>query len=240
MEYEIKVLDIDVNTMRKKLKSIGCKRIHKAKMFKRNVYHLCDKELNGFARVRDEGTNVTMTVKIKKHDKYPHETEVSINEDFDKAGAFMESLGVEQKSFQESIREKYSHPLAHEITIDDIPGIPTYMEIDCVSEKNLNKLILLLGVDKEKTKTGSFDVQFDDYYGIAKNDFNKMKSLTFRNIKNEIKPHKNKTLFQNVISRYTEKFIKDAEKPLKQIKTIRKQCKKCKTGTRKKCVPTQK
>jgi hypothetical protein len=67
-----------------------------------------------------------------------------------------------------------------------------------------------------------------------------MKSLTFRNIKNEIKPYKNKTLFQNVILRYTEKFIKDAEKPIKLIKSIKKQYKKCKNGTRKKCVPIPK
>lgn len=39
MEYEIKVLDISPSNIRKKLKAIGCVRIHNEKLFKRNVFH---------------------------------------------------------------------------------------------------------------------------------------------------------------------------------------------------------
>ena len=243
MEYEIKVLDINVKDIRKKLLAVGCKKVHNAIMFKRNVFYLCDKATDGFARVRDEGTNVTMTSKVYVDKDFPQETEVSINEDFTKASTFMESLGLDKKSLQESIREKYSHPLAHEITIDSVPGIPTYMEIDCTNKKNLDKLIKLLNVDKNNIRTGSFDKQYAEYYGITKEEFTKTKSITFKNIKNEIKPKKNIELFDKIISQYTEKYLKSVENSVKSktIKnnvknTVKRTCKKCKKGTRKRCV----
>ena len=164
MEYEIKVLDISPSNIRKKLKAIGCVKIHNEKLFKRNVFSLCNK--NGFARVRDEGSNVTITTKIFINKDFPEENEITINEDFEKATKFMESIGLSKNSFQETIREKYKHPLAHEITIDTVPGIPTYMEVDCTNKKNLNKLIKLLDIDKIKIRTGSYDKQFLEYYNI--------------------------------------------------------------------------
>jgi adenylate cyclase class IV len=232
-EYEKQVLDIDEVAMRKKLKSIGCKKIHDAKMFRRNVFHLSNKDANGFARVRDEGSHVSMTTKIQRpNKKYPDESEITVNADFEKASDFMESTGLEQKSYQETIREKYSHPLAHEITIDHVPGLPTYMEIDCTSEENLNKLIKLLDIDNSKTTVGSFDKQFASYYDIPKDEFLKIKKLTFRNVRNQVFPKKNKELFAKVVEAYKESYLKKTQRPFK--KTAKK---RCINGTRKKCVP---
>jgi len=228
MEYEVKVLDINTDSVRKKLTSIGSTKIHDEKMFKRNVFYLCDKTKEGFARVRDEGANVTMTTKVYIDKDYPEETEVSINEDFEKASKFMESIGLEKKSFQETIREKYSHPLAHEITIDSVPGIPSYMEIDCNSKANLDKLIEMLEVDKTKIRTGGYDKQFLEYYDIPKSEFQKTKSISFRNVKNEIFPKKNKEIFDKVVSSYTEKYLKKTEGPL----NVRKTVKRCPKGNR--------
>jgi len=205
IEYEIKVLDIDVKKMHDKLKNIGCKKNHNYKLYKRNVFSLCNK--SGFARVRDEGTNVTLTTKIFVNKDFPEEIELTINENFEKATNFMESIGLHKNSFQETLRQKYSHPLAHEITFDMIPVIPTYMEIDCTNKKNLNKLIKLLEIDKTKIRTGSYDKQFLEYYDISKEEFQNTKSLSFKNIKNEIFPKKNKELFEKTISLYNIKKI---------------------------------
>jgi len=206
MEYEIKVLDISPSNIRKKLKAIGCVKIHNKKLFKRNVFSLYNK--NGFARVRDEGTHVTITTKIFINKDFPEENEITINENFEKATKFMESIGLNKNSFQETIREKYTHPLAHEITIDTVPGIPTYMEIDCTNKKNLNKLIKLLDIDKTKIRTGSYDKQFLEYYNISKEEFQNIKTLSFNNVKNEVFPKKNKELFEKTISLYKKiKYI---------------------------------
>ena len=238
MEYEVKVLDINPLQIRKKLLSMGCKKVHNPKMMKRVVFNLCDNKIDGFARVRDEGSGITMTSKIYKDKDFPEETEVSINETYEIACNFVESLGLTKKSVQESIREKWSHPLAHEITIDSIPGIPTYMEIDCTTKHNLDKLIEMLDIDRSKIRTGGYDKQFNEYYGINKEEFSKIKFITFRNVKNEIKPLQNKELLETVASNYTDKFLKAAEKPIKNLHATKgKRTKlRCPNGTRKKCI----
>ena len=235
MEYEVKILEIIPKQIRKKLLSIGCKKVHNQKIMKRTIYNLCDKSIDGFARVRDEGNKVTMTNKIFKNKDFPQENEISINEDFETACVFMDNLGLEKKSYQQTIREKWSHPLAHEITIDDIPGIPTYMEIDCTSKENLDKLIKLLDIDENKIRTGTYDKQFDEYYGISKNEFIKIPYITFNNIKKEVTPKKNIELFNKVVSKYTNSFLKKTKNNIKK-NTIKITKKKCAKGTRKKCI----
>jgi hypothetical protein len=111
----------------------------------------------------------------------------------------MTALGIKKKAFQESIREKWSHPLAHEITFDTLPGLPTYMEIDCTSEESLNNLIKLFGLDIEKKRFGTFDYTYLEYYDIPRDVINQhTPNLTFANIQNEINPTKNLELFDKI------------------------------------------
>ena len=114
--------------------------------------------------------------------------------------AFLASLGLSQKAFQESFREKWSHPLAHEITFDILPGLPVYMEVDCTSEDKLNQLVKLLGLDTKLQRFGAFDRTYLEYYGIPKETINeKTKSLTFSKVAKELKPTKNKELFEKLV-----------------------------------------
>ena len=43
---------------------------------------------------------------------------------------FLKKSGLELKSYQETAREKWSHPLAKEIVFDSWPGIPEFIEFD--------------------------------------------------------------------------------------------------------------
>jgi len=124
--------------------------------------------VRGFARIRDENGTITMTVKTYEDPKFPKEYEVTIKNSFQDGIEFLNSLGIKQKAFQETYREKWSHPLAHEITFDDVPGIPTYMEIDTTSKENLERLIELFKLDKSKMRYGAFDATYEEYYGIPK------------------------------------------------------------------------
>ena len=199
IEYEAKFLDINVKDLRQILLANGAKRIHKKKVYKRAIFLRCDESVRGFSRVRKEGKDTTMTIKIMTDPKYPQEFEINIKDSFETGVDFMTALGIKKKAFQESIREKWSHPLAHEITFDTVPGLPTYMEIDCTSEQNLNKLIELFGLDESKKRYGSFDHTYLEYYGITRDIINeKTPSLTFANIQNEIKPTKNLELFSKM------------------------------------------
>ena len=208
-EWEEKILDIDPAKMRKLLLSHGCKRVHAPKMLKRVVFYMCDKDAKGYARVRDDGNGVSMTSKsYEKNKNYPEEAEVQIKDSFEVGAAFLESLGLGKKAYQESIREKWSHPIAHEIVIDVIPGIPPYMELDCDSEEKLHKLKKLFNVDESKMRTGAFDKQYEEYYGVPKKVINyETPSLTFKNIFHEIHPTKNQDLLKELQASYKGDFV---------------------------------
>jgi len=206
-EFEAKFLDIDKKMMREKLKQNGAKLVHKKKRYVRAIFHRCTDEVRGYARIRDENGTITMTVKLYTDPKFPEEYEVIINNSFEVGLKFLTSLGIRQKAFQETYREKWSHPLVHEITFDDIPGLPTYMEVDCTTESALDEVINLLELDKGKMRFGSFDATYNEYYDIPKDEINNSTPLlTFNNILNEIKPRKNMELLKKIASTYDDKF----------------------------------
>jgi adenylate cyclase class 2 len=221
-EFEAKFLDIDVEKMREKLKNIGASRVHDRIMLRRSVFQLCNSKIRGYARVRDDGVGVSMTSKTYADPNFPEENEVQIKEDYETGVKFMESLGLDKKAEQESYREKWKHDLVHEITFDTLPGLPTWMEIDCTSEENLNQAIELLNLDKSKMRFGAFDLTYNEYYGIEQDVINnKTPYITFANIINEIKPIKNKDLLEELHKSYN---IKGGKK--KSKKTSKKNSKK--------------
>jgi hypothetical protein len=198
-EFEAKFLNINIIEMRKQLEKIGSKKEYSFVKFERAAFNLCDPNIKGFVRVRNEVNKVTMTSKIYKNENFPEENEISINESFDNGVNFLKSLSLPQRAFQESLREKWNHPLVHEIVFDILPGLPIYMEVDCTSENDLNKMIELLKLDNKLTRYGSFDKTYLEYYDIPKDVINNQTPfLTFNNISNEIKPTKNLNLFKKI------------------------------------------
>jgi adenylate cyclase class 2 len=200
-EYEAKFLNIDIDSIKKKLRENGATKVHDPLKFYRLIFKRCEEigDKPGFVRIRDEGKKITMTTKVFNDKKFPEEREVTINESFDKGCEFLRAIGIQEKSYQETMREKWSHPLAHEITFDIVPGLPIYMEIDCTSEANLNKLVSLLDLDKTNMKYGSFDKTYTEYYDIPSDTIiNKTSSLTFKDVGTQIKPNKNIELFREI------------------------------------------
>ena len=200
-EYEAKFLNIDITNIKNKLRENGAKQVHGPLKFYRVIFDRCKKtgDKPGFVRVRKEANKITMTTKIFNDKKFPEECEVTINESFEKGCEFLKAIGIEEKSYQETMREKWSHDLVHEITFDIVPGLPIYMEIDCTSEANLNKLVSLLDLDKTNMKYGSFDKTYTEYYGIpSDNIIHKTPSLTFKDVDTQIKPNKNAELFREI------------------------------------------
>jgi adenylate cyclase, class 2 len=204
-EYEAKFLDIDVDKTRKLIKKLGGKLVHKRKKYIRSVFNRCDSKIKGFARVRKEGKKTTMTVKIFNNKKFPDEFEVTIKEGYEEGRYFMHALGLNETAYQENYREKWIFPNiknVHEVVFDELPGLPIYLEVDCLNEKCLKNMISKLKLDKYKKRFGSFDNTYQEYYGISTDIINnKTKSLSFYNIKNEINPKKNKKLFEKIIKK---------------------------------------
>jgi len=195
IEYEYKFLEIDITKTRKLLKKLGGKLVHKRMQYIRKVYLRCNQpNIKGFARVRQEDKNVTMTVKVypKENPKFPIETEVELSESqtFEDGTAFMLALGLNEKAFQETYREKWSIPSmkdVHEVTFDEWPGLPVYCEIDCKTEKALEKTIDLLQLRDYKKRAGASALTYQEYYNLPTKVLNNhTPSLSFANIEKEI------------------------------------------------------
>jgi adenylate cyclase class IV len=220
IEFEVKFLDINKDEIVEKLKSLGAKLKQSNTLYKRCMYGLCDVK-RGYVRVRDEGDKTTLTAKIYKDSKFPEEYEVQIKDNFENGKAFLGALNLTEKSYHETMREKWILQLDKtnmddcEIAFDSIPGIPLYVEIECKSKKNLNKAIRKLNLDNNKYKKyyGSYGKCFVEYYDMTENDINNLiPKLTFENIQNELKPYikKNKDLLKNVSRQHLVTFRKAA------------------------------
>ena len=200
-EIEGKFLDININDLRKKLKLNEAKKIHKMMLYRRYVFHLLSGE-KGYIRTRQENKLVTITVKTyPKDSKFAKESEIVVNSTLEESRDFLLAQGYKLKAYQETLREKWSLGDCLEIAIDTIPGIPTYVELECKTEKEIKRVAKLLDLDYSKIEYGAYDKQFVDYYVMKKEDINNLiSSLTFKNIDKELKNYvkKNHDLLKKV------------------------------------------
>lgn len=149
-EYEVKILDINIDSMRRKLKKIGAKKICSRNM-KRVVFDFKPKNENSWIRLRDNGQKTTLTIKKIKHDHIDgtKELEVEVSH-FDDMHAILQKLGYHAKAYQENKRESYTLGTV-ELEIDSWPKIPPYLEIEAKSIKQVEKIVKLLGYTMEDT-----------------------------------------------------------------------------------------
>jgi len=200
-EIEAKFLEVNFNDLRKKIKAIGGKRIHPLMLYRRYIFNLFDKTKNGFARIRQENNKVTMTIKTYDESKFATETEVELKSTLEEARVFMINSGFVQKAYQETLREKWSVDGCPEIALDTVPGIPTYVELECKTVADIKKVAKQLDLDFSKAEYGSYTKQYIDYYGMTADEINKQTPmLTFKSIISDIKPfvRKNNELLKKV------------------------------------------
>lgn len=156
------------NKIRKILKKIGCKKIHDKILYYVIYFYMPNQK--GFLRIREEGKNIiTVTRKIFKKN-YADESEVKItHETFENVVKLLRPLIPKNwnEVKVEKFREKWNtgpFKLCNEIVIDQWPGLPPYLELDCSNFEELDKFIKAIGLENEKYFTkGSFDVYMDLY-----------------------------------------------------------------------------
>ncbi len=163
-EVELKILNIDVPAMRRKLTKLGLKRVMKPTFF--HEVHFTSRSFNGkgsyasLFRLRKEGKQSFLAVKIKeKKDKrfdVRQETEVSVS-DFEKTKKILESVGFEILREREKFREEY-RMRGIKVEIDRYPRIGPYAEIEGNDKKTVLKFLSVLGFSLQdttnKTATG--------------------------------------------------------------------------------------
>ncbi len=152
IEYEATFLDIKKDEIRKKLRKMGAKLIKPEFLQKRVVFNLPKsvKKTHKWIRVRDEKDKITMSFKSISGDKIEDQKEINLTIDnFEKGIEFLETIGCQKKSYQETKREIWE--MDHvEICIDQWPFLEPFVEIEGNSEKKVKKISEKLGFDYSK------------------------------------------------------------------------------------------
>lgn len=180
-EIEAKFADIDAPALRQKLQENGFVCTSPEKDMRRKVFVLDDANPNHYARVRDEGDRITMTVKniVDNTIHGVYESEVTIN-DFDQGSLFLTMSGWQKRSYQETKREIWYHDQANvEVVIDTWPGIPLYCEIEAADEETVRGFSEKLGFDWKNAFFGGVDVLYLHHLNIPLDVLNMISVITF-------------------------------------------------------------
>jgi len=173
-EFEVKILEIDIREVERRLTKIGAEKIKEREM-RRYVYNISPQDKSSWIRLRDNGEKTTLTIKKIEDSTITgtKETEVEVG-DFEKTNLILNGLGFFAKAYQENKRISYKFEDV-EIEIDSWPKIPTYIEVEGRSEREVEKVVRLLGFEmKDTTSIGVSEVY--KKYGL---DIDKFKELKF-------------------------------------------------------------
>ncbi|MBT6691064.1 CYTH domain-containing protein [Candidatus Parcubacteria bacterium] len=183
IEYEATFIDVNKNNIRSRLKKAGAKMVYPEFMMKRYVWLLPKgHEIDGsWARVRQEADKITLSVKIvADNKKIEDQKELCIEVDsFDTARDILNTLGCQEKAYQESKRELW-HLDGAEVTIDEWPFLDPFVEIEAESEQIVKAVSKKLNFDYSQALFGSVDFQYADKYNITLEQINnKTPNITF-------------------------------------------------------------
>ena len=173
-EFEVKILEIDVDKIISKLESLNATKIRE-KNQRRYVYDLIPKKENSWIRLRTDGNKSTLTIKEIHNDNIDGTKELEVSVDnFKNTNIILERLGFKSKSYQENKRISYKLDDV-ELEIDFWPKIPAYLEIEGKSIEDVEKMIEKLGFKKTDVTSISC-LKIYKKYGI---DLEKIKELKF-------------------------------------------------------------
>lgn len=170
-EIELKVLEIDRQALRAKLRRIGARRVF-GPTFVREFYFEPDKNMRGARkyssfRLRAVGKYYELTVKVGRKNvgrsqgqnkpaqtlKVRDEYEVQVS-DLARARELVEALGYRVFREREKTREEY-HLWEVKIEIDEYPGMPPYMELESTRERSLFRVLGALGYRRDQVTTAT-------------------------------------------------------------------------------------
>jgi len=173
IEFEAKVLEVDAQVVRDKLKSLGAKFIGN-KDSRRYVYDFTPVNPNSWIRLREMGSELTLTIKEIAHDGVDgtKELEVVVS-DFDSMHAILQKLGYTPRAYQENKRESWELD-GVQIEIDSWPMIPVYLEIEGKDEASVNDLLMRLDLG-DKIITSENTTKVYARYGINLHEITDLK-----------------------------------------------------------------
>lgn len=182
-EIEAKFINVNHDDLRAKLKVLGAECVQPRRLMKRKNYDFRDKRLErigGWVRARDEGRGkVTMSYKQLTDRSLTGTQEIEIVVDnYEKAVAFIEAIGMQVKSVQETKRESW---LLGEVQIelDEWPWVKPYLEIEGPDESSVKKVASQLGFDWSAAKHGSVEIVYQAEYDLGDEEINNIPIYRF-------------------------------------------------------------
>lgn len=180
-EYEATFININKEEVRKKLKQIGARLIKPEYLMKRKVFKLPkgNEIPGGWLRVRNEGDIITMSLKVVNAGKIEDQKETCLKVDnFNEAVNFLNEIGCEEKSYQETKRELWKLNNV-EISVDEWPYLEPFVEVEGRSEEEVKIASAKLGFDYSKAFFCSVDVLYSNKYIIPEKEIDSLPLITF-------------------------------------------------------------
>lgn len=180
-EWEAAFWPIDKDEVRARLTKAGATRVYEERLMPRvNLYTPGHSDATRtFARVRNEGDCITMTVKDMSGSTMEEQKEVEVTvDDFENARELLRALGCRDKNYQEAKRELWELD-GTEVTIDEWPFLDPLTEIEGTSEETVRTVAKKLGFNWQEARFCSADKLYAEKYGIEPRTVVEFPHLTF-------------------------------------------------------------
>jgi adenylate cyclase class IV len=197
IEIERQYYDFVESAVKSKLNEIGAEYQGKYLFKQRMYFPVATSEFN-FVRIRNTGSEVTITTKSNSDTEFELESE-RIVDSFESAVAECEARDdIKFAYYLEKIREIYELPDA-EIVFDSYPGLEPFIEIEACSVSRLEELESIFGFTGKGGHRGVSNL-YKSKYGITAN--RKKDALTFGNALGKMGPfiRYNRRLFETTLS----------------------------------------
>lgn len=174
-EFEIRILEISIEDIVKKLKKIGAQKVGEFHQ-KRYVYDFNPVQKGRWIRLRTNGIESTLTIKEIKSLRIDgtKELEISVS-NFEDTNEILAKLGYTPRTYQENFRIEYTLDGVN-FDLDQWPMISPYLEIEGPSEESVLLSLSKLGIDISNTTALDVDTIYYKKYDIV---LDKIKDLRF-------------------------------------------------------------
>jgi len=172
-EIEATFLAINHDELRAKLQAAGATLVQPMYLMKRSIYDYADLRLDqqkSWIRVRQEADKVTMGFKQRESETADGMREIEFEiSDYAKACEFLEAIGLKTKAVQESKREVWRLDDC-EVTLDEWPWIPQYVEVEGPSENAVRDVSAKLGLTYEAAVFDSIDIIYIKFFDVTRTE----------------------------------------------------------------------
>lgn len=191
-ELEAKFIHVPEN-FRETLQKVGAKCVKAERLMRRRNFDSRERTLQktgGWIRVRDEGDKVTLSYKQLQNRSVTGTKEISVDvSDFDTSCAFLETIGFESYTYQETKRESWVVGEV-QIEIDTWPWMPSFIEIEAPSEELLWQTVDDLGLKKAEALFGSVEIVYQHYYNVTEEEVDAWPEIKFCDVPGSLQEKK--------------------------------------------------